>query len=540
VTGATPEGRQLAAMASQEDQLLVIAPPGCGKTELLAMRAEHLVRTGRVRKLRKLLAITYSKRARDNMRRRIELRLGRELTSKYVTVLNFHGLAGRIVRSHASTLDIPHDFVMPNRRWLADTATALGADWKSRQAAEARLQALKSLPASDDEIQSQLGGRGDELALAIERARIDENRLDYGDLIRHAQRLLLVPEVAALYQEHFDALLVDEFQDLSMQQLDIVSRACLRNATYVGDPLQGIYSWAGAEPERVEAELMARCGDRVDLNISYRSSPEVLAMVNSVGVPIGATLLTAADPDSWGAKQRTRSLSFDDEEAEAAHVADFAANLVRSKPSLSVGIIARSGHRRVHLDNAIAQVSDVPVQFWDMALDHPGLLSTLRTAAAGIGASLSLEDQLEALRARALLTLGDDDVDTVNVLDDAVDLLRQRAAPGDSVRATLSRIRAVETEDVASPGVHALNAHLGKGQQFDWVAVIGLEEGHVPDWRNPDDPEEARVLMVMLSRAKRGLLVSRAKTVKTKFGTVKRVPASRWWDALASAAQRSS
>lgn len=539
MTGAKPQGRQLEAVESEQDQLLVIAPPGCGKTELLAMRAEQLVRTGTVRKHRKLLAITYSKRARDNMRERIDLRLGRELARKYVTVLNFHGLAGRIVHSHAATLDIPRDFVMPTKRWVADTATGLGADWRSRQAAEARLHALKSAPVSDEELQNQLGDSGDELALALERARISENRLDYQDLIRHAQRLLHVPGVAALYQEHFDALLVDEFQDLSMQQLDMLSHACVRRATYVGDPLQGIYSWAGAQPDEVEAKLTARCGVRIDLDVSYRSSPEVLSMVNAVGVPIGATALSAADPESWGSKQRTRALSFESEEAEAARIAELAAGLARRKPSLSIGIIARSGPRRLYLDNALAQISDVPMQFWDMALDHPGLQTALRGAATGIGANLSLDDQLDILRTRTLLSLGDDDVDTVNVVDEALDLLRQRATPGESVRSILGRIRAVEVEDVAGPGIHVLNAHLGKGQQFDWVFVIGLEEGHVPDWRNPDDPEEARVLMVMLSRAKRGLVVSRAKSVNTKYGR-KQAARSRWWEALAAAAQLST
>lgn len=531
-----PQGRQREAVESTANHLLVIAPPGCGKTELLAMRAAHLVRSGQIRPHRRLLAITYSKRARDNMRQRIEQRLGSELFNKFVTVLNFHGVAGRIVRAHASTLDISRDFAMPTKRWFADTTASLSADWKSRQTAEARLRALKSQPLSDDEILARLRGSGDELALAIEGARIDANRLDYPDLIRHAQRLLSVPEVARLYQAHFDGLLVDEFQDLSVQQLDIVSRACSRSATYVGDPLQGIYSWAGAQPEEVEAALGERCTERVDLDVSYRSAPEVLQMVNAVGVPIGATALRAADPDSWGSNQRTRAVVFADEESEARRIAELATEIARRKPKHSVGIIARSGPRRAALDRELATVADVPLQFWDMALDHPGLLSALRAAAAGIAGTLPLDKQLELLRHRVLSNMGEDDVDTENVVDDAVALLAERAAEGEGVRAILARTRAVDVEEVAAPGVHVLNAHLGKGQQFDWVFVIGLEEGHVPDWRNPEDPEEARVLMVMLSRAKRGLVVSRAKYVRTPYGP-KRVPASRWWDALEAAAQ---
>jgi DNA helicase-2/ATP-dependent DNA helicase PcrA len=538
MTAFEPHGQQRKAAESTAAHLLVIAPPGCGKTELLAMRAEHLVRSGQIRPHRRLLAITYSKRARDNMRQRIEQRLGSELFRKNVTVLNFHGLAGRIVRAHAASLHIPRDFVMPGKRWFADTATALNADWKARKTAEERLLALKSQPLSDGEIQAQLTGGGDELALAIERARIESNRLDYPDLIRHAQRLLAVPEIARLYQAHFDAMLVDEFQDLSVQQLDIVSLTCSRSATFVGDPLQGIYSWAGAQPDEVGAMLEARCSERIDLDVSYRSAPEVLEMVNAVGVPIGATALRAADPDSWGSAFRTRAAVFADDDSEAERIADTATEMVRREPACSVGIIARSGPRRAALDRALARVDDVPLQFWDMALDHPGLLTSLRAAAVGIAGKLPLETQLELLRSRVLTVIGEDDVDTENAVDDAIALLAERAAEGEGVRAILARTRAVDVEEVAAPGVHVLNAHLGKGQQFDWVFVIGLEEGHVPDWRNPDDPEEARVLMVMLSRAKQGLVVSRADAVNTKYG-MKRVAPSRWWGALEDAAQKS-
>ncbi|WP_431220097.1 UvrD-helicase domain-containing protein [Leifsonia xyli] len=540
MSGVRAAGRQLEAVESRDAHTLVIAPPGCGKTELLAMRAEFLVVNGLIRPHRRLLATTYSKRARDNMRQRIQERLGAERAARFVTVANFHGLAGRIVRAHAATIGLRGDFALPTTRWLADTASSLGAGWESRKAAEQRLLEVKSQPISDEEVQDQLNGSGDELALAIERARIESNRLDYQDLIRHAQRLLRVPEVAKLYQQHFDAVLVDEFQDLSVQQFDMLTRVCVRSGTYVGDPLQGIYSWAGAQPDAVTEMLEERCSSSVTLELSYRSSPEVLAMVNAVGVPIGATELKAADPEAWGDGQRTRALRFDDEAAEAEGVSKLVTKLARERPTHSIAVIARSGPRRGLLDAALAKVGDIPIQFWDMALDHPGLLTGLRAAATAISASLPLEEQLYILRERALIAMGGgDDVDTANVVDDAIELLRQRATAGEGVRDILRRTRAVDVADVAPPGVHVLNAHLAKGQQFDWVFVIGLEEGHVPDWRSPEDPEEARILMVMLSRAKRGLIISRSETVKTKFGTVKRPPASRWWSALASAAQSS-
>ena len=87
-------------------------------------------------------------------------------------------------------------------------------------------------------------------------------------------------------------------------------------------------------------------------------------------------------------------------------------------------------------------------------------------------------------------------------------------------------------------GVHLLNAHIGKGQQFDWVFVPGVEENHLPDKRNTSPAqlaEEYRVLLVMLSRARHGIVLTRSRTRKGSHGSYT-VARSRWWDSLAATA----
>ncbi|HEV7566683.1 MAG TPA: ATP-dependent helicase [Microbacteriaceae bacterium] len=530
-----PQGNQKAAVESSADHLLLVAPPGCGKTEVLAMRAEHLVRINAIRPNRRLLAITYSKRARDNMAQRIQNRLGYQISRRFVTVQNFHGLAGRIVHAHGATLGVPTDVVFPTKRWLGETMSKFTNSRPAKGNAEKLLRTLKSEPLSDEELRAAVEESGDEVAIGVERERREQNRLDYADLLRQAQRLLHVPGIAQLYQEHFDALVVDEFQDLSLQQLDIVTRVCVRNATYVGDPLQGIYSWAGAEPEAVQAEIEARSPERIDLDISYRSSPEVLAMVNEIAVPLGAVALSAADPDAWADTGRNRAHAFATDVAEAAGIGRIVEKLHSDHPTESIGIISRSGWRRKQVDRLLA-ASEIPLQFWDMALDAPGILGLLRIAARGIRKDRPIADQLAALHSHAIDAVGDGDVDTINEIDDAMVILSERAEEGESVRDILTRFREVDVSESVPAGVHLLNAHIGKGQQFDWVIVIGLEEGHVPDFRSQTDPEEQRVLMVMLSRAKRGLIVTRADRTTTKFG-MKAQTASPWWPALESIAQ---
>jgi DNA helicase II / ATP-dependent DNA helicase PcrA len=75
-----------------------------------------------------------------------------------------------------------------------------------------------------------------------------------------------------------------------------------------------------------------------------------------------------------------------------------------------------------------------------------------------------------------------------------------------------------------APWLHVLTAHKGKGQEFDWVFVIGLEEGVIPDFRTKDQEqfdEELRILHVMVSRARYGLVFSSIRRITTQYGTRK-------------------
>jgi DNA helicase-2/ATP-dependent DNA helicase PcrA len=131
--------------------------------------------------------------------------------------------------------------------------------------------------------------------LTVETTRQVNGAVFYDDLLRHAQRLLRVPAIASLYRTHYGAVLVDEFQDLSPQQLDIALRTCDASRTFVGDPLQGIYSWTGARPIEVERILRRIGGAPHGLGISYRSSPRVLELLGSVSEQLGGKAMQASE-----------------------------------------------------------------------------------------------------------------------------------------------------------------------------------------------------------------------------------------------------
>ena len=522
---------QYAAATSEKNHLLIVAPPGCGKTEVLAHRAAHQIDL--LKSNQRVLALTFTKRARANLEERLRSVLGQTQARRQVLVRNFHGFATQVVLAHGRTIGLRMDDLgMPKTSTMRRAMEAAGGG-DAIYEAERLLAEIKSSPLSDAEVLEAIDQRQRSestfLAAKVERARQEANQLHYDDLLRHAQRLLRIPAVARLYQAHFGAVLVDEFQDLSLQQLDLAILSCVERRTFAGDPLQGIYSWAGAAPAEVEAEVRRTCGDPIRLHESYRSSPMVLETVNSMSeqVCLGSGLVSAL-PEEWPGGGCSAALVLQDQAAEAALAVRLATSIHRAVPEASIGIIARAGWRRKIIDAAFADQTDVPVRRWELAIDDPATVALIQSAVTALPRGATVADA----RLAVLDAIDPADVDARELVDDAFDTLEQSEAT--TARAAVRSIRTADPKRAVGPGVHLLNAHTGKGQQFDWAIVVGLEEGHLPGKRNSHGDaldEEQRVLLVMLSRARHGLVVTRTRENDGWYGP-KPVAASRWWSEI--------
>ncbi|MEV6894747.1 ATP-dependent helicase [Kribbella sp. NPDC051137] len=526
---------QRAAATTENANLLVIAPPGCGKTELLAMRADALI--PRLQAHQKVLALTFTNRSKANLSNRLRTVLGEARYRRYVSVRNFHGHAAEIVLSHGRTIGLdPDRLAMPTTKTFGKAIAALSDDKDDRDEAAQLLADIKRGARHDPEVLDLIRRSGNRLAELVELARSAGDQLHYDDLLRHAQCLLRVDEVARLYQQHYGAVLVDEFQDLSLQQLDIALRTANTTRTFAGDPLQGIFSWAGAAPREVELQLRDLADEPIHLNVSYRSSPAVLAMVNRIAQPMGAVALRAYDPPAWPDGGAAAAFTFSAPEIEAQRVANFAARVLAVAPELSIGIVSRASWRRKEIDTQLA-VLDVPRRHWDLDIEDPAIYERIRVTVEASRRGATVDDAREA----AIAATSPDDVDTLEQLNDAFDQLEAVGAP--TARKALAQFRPAADDAAVGPGVHLLNAHTGKGQQFDWVVVVGLEEGHLPDKRCVEDPakltEEQRALLVMLSRARHGVIATRVARQNGWYGPYA-VQQSRWWDDLAAAATMTS
>jgi len=513
----TPQQQQIRDHPALD--LLVVAPAGCGKTEALALRIQGLLARGDVIAPQKILVTTFSNRARDNLKDRLKAYLPPAVMRDRVSVANFHGLAARLIRAHANVIALDPEVTLPESDWVGEQLRAHRASWDDQRAVKEALQSTKQQALTDDEVEAELDRMGCGMALEIERQRKAEGRLTYDDLPRLAELILSHEPVAELYRAHFGAVVVDEYQDLTPQQLRIVNYIGYGRTTYGGDLAQGIYGFAGADPAGVDSAIRDECATVIEFAESHRSSPAVIEMVNSLASLTSGQTLTSASPTSWPSGGLAGSVSHRTADIEAAWIVSIARSLLSHAPNQRIGVIARTGPRRRFVDEAFAQ-TDLPSFRWDdgvLDTDTAKLIKAM-LARFNLAGYLAVSDKVAFLReAAGVETIADVDVlkGTVDALGWVDDLLSASVAPRD-IR---DRIKIGDSSTlITSAGVHLLSGHVGKGQQFDWVVVVGVEEDFIPFSLavTPEAvTEEARVLSVMISRARHGVILSRANSVPT-------------------------
>jgi len=519
-----PTQAQLEIKAHPGLDLLITAPAGCGKTEALGLRVAGLLSQGAVAAPRKVLVTTFSNRARDNIRNRIGTHVSPNLMRDRVTIANFHGISARIFKAHAEVVGLDPSLLIPESDWVGDECRRQRVNFNAAGAAGELLRTIKQEAVDDATVMEQLEAAGNRLAIRLETLRISEGRLTYDDLPRVAELILAHDEVADVYRNHFAAVIVDEFQDLTPQQLRIVNRIGSGKTTYAGDLAQGIYRFAGARPQEVYAAITEECGTTIELNESHRSSPNVLQVVNALSCLTTGTPLKAADPDSWPGGGIAAVLDYPTVEKESAGLLVICRYILSKAPNQRIGVISRTGARRRFVDEAVAG-SDLPWYRWEDGVFDTETARILKVVLPRLDRKAydGADDPVAYLR-QAVDFDGIQDPATREGLASAitwcVDLLNEGNTPAE-IRA---RVRVGDQTTLLNiPGVHLLNAHVGKGQQFDWVLIVGAEDGSIPFFLAQDSPsrqEEARIFGVMMSRARHGVVVSHAAAVPAQDGRV--------------------
>ena len=280
------------AVTSDKKHLLVLAGAGSGKTRVLVHRIAWKIQVDGVSPY-SILAVTFTNKASREMRERIDELLGMSLRGMWVGT--FHGLAHRLLKAHWRDVNLPENFQILDSddqlRLVKRVMRAMDLDeqrWPPKQAQwwingqkDEGLRAAHIQEGGDPYLATMLRIYR-EYEATCERLGV----IDFAELLLRALELWKnKPDVLDHYQQRFQQILVDEFQDTNAVQYAWLRILAGKTSavTAVGDDDQSIYGWRGAKVENILSyERDFADTHTVKLEQNYRSTSNILNAANAV------------------------------------------------------------------------------------------------------------------------------------------------------------------------------------------------------------------------------------------------------------------
>ena len=276
--------KQSEAVHWMNGPVLILAGAGSGKTRVITYRIAHLLTKGVPQS--EILAVTFTNKAAREMAQRIRALVPRKLAR--LTVSTFHSLGALILRERASILGYRPNFTIYDSQdqasLIKETGRELGLKGDSLDLAEAArvISLVKNGRAGWTDANKHLKKLYGEYQKNLKLY----NAVDFDDLIMLPVQLLAESkETRAHYTSRFRFVLVDEFQDTSGNQYDMMRLLVgeERNVCVVGDDDQSIYSWRGASFENIKRFESDFPGvHEIKLEQNYRSTGTILRAANAL------------------------------------------------------------------------------------------------------------------------------------------------------------------------------------------------------------------------------------------------------------------
>ena len=285
---------QREAVLQTEGPVLILAGAGSGKTRVLVHRISYLVNVLDVMPSQ-ILAITFTNKAADEMRNRVDNMIG--FGASQIWVMTFHSCCVRILRRHAELLGYDRYFTIydtdDSLQIMKEIFRRKNVDTK-RIKERAILHAISSAknehvsPSQFARMNSHdyWGGLVSDFYEEYQKQLKENNAMDFDDLLVNTVELFdQHPDILELYQERFLYMMVDEYQDTNTVQFEFVSRLAARhrNLCVVGDDDQSIYKFRGANIRNIlNFEQIFPDAKVVRLEQNYRSTSNILNAANEV------------------------------------------------------------------------------------------------------------------------------------------------------------------------------------------------------------------------------------------------------------------
>ncbi len=285
---------QREAVKTIEGPLLVLAGAGTGKTRVITYRIAWMLEQGVLPE--RVLALTFTNKAAREMKERIA-ELVSEAQAKKLTVGTFHSFCIRVLRQEIKRLNylptftiadtsdqegiIKQSLAMAGYSTLESMSVAQISAYISKQKNQlVDYRAARKL--SDSEYESRMAYIYEHYQTLLET----QNMLDFDDMLLLTYELFSrFPEVLEKYQERYQYILVDEYQDTNYAQFSVVKMLCgnRNNICVVGDDDQSIYGWRGADVGNILKFPEIFPGTvQVKLEQNYRSTNNILKAANAV------------------------------------------------------------------------------------------------------------------------------------------------------------------------------------------------------------------------------------------------------------------
>jgi DNA helicase II / ATP-dependent DNA helicase PcrA len=360
--------RQREAASFGDGPLRVLAGPGTGKTTTLSARVEFLLE--REVAPERILLLTFTRRAAREIVGRVRASRRDERVQR-VAGGTFHSVAHHTLRRHHASVGIPEGFGVLDQGDSADLLDLVRGDLgilsgQRRLPKKATLASLYSrtvntgVPLRDvmNDITPWCIEHRDEVA-SLFRAYVSRKQtlglLDFDDLLLFWRHAVQHEVVGKKLGAAFDHVLVDEFQDVNLLQLDILRGLRLHDSriTLVGDDAQAIYGFRGASPRYLlDAEKYFDGLTTITLNANYRSSAPILNVANALAAdaPEGFTSVLREEVHTPGAVQPSL-IHCVDERQQSTMVADRVLELYEAGVGLQrQAVLFRASHHSADLE----------------------------------------------------------------------------------------------------------------------------------------------------------------------------------------------
>ena len=468
------------AVQNENNQLLIIAGPGSGKTTVLTRRIAYLINEKNI-KSENCLAITFTRRAAQEMRER----LNKLLTSgaEKLNIHTFHSLCFSILKENYETAGLAKDFTV-----MSEQEKALCKDEK-----------------------------------------LLENALSFDDLITLTVKLLEENEdLLKNYRERFKYISVDEYQDIDESQYKLIRLLVPQNGNIfvIGDPNQAIYGFRGGNAEFFNNfKIDYPDTQTISLKNNYRSTNSIVdasnQMINSFNI---VSVLDRPHEKITIHKAPT-------DKAEAEFIASTIENLI-------------GGHSFFSIDSQRSTGDDTDYSFSDFAILYrtssqlPPIIEALkRTGMPFVKLSNDLLCEQKPVM-ELLNSLNDESpvyeqIENGNFeIDDYIIQyllnIAENSKDKNEFIHQVSLLTEADALDKRADRITLMTLHASKGLEFKCVFIAGLEDGILPLYRAKEEKEieeERRLLYVGMTRAKERLFLSHAEK-RFWLGTPKNLPVS--------------